>query len=152
VVLAIAVGSWALLDPLRAATGSAEDLAPALAQAILAILYIGGLEGLLVNLLPIRYLDGAKVMRWNRAVWGTVYAVVLFLWWQLLFNRDAAYADAFKQTGVVVVFAMLGFFMATTGVVWTYFWRRDRREEAAGAASAADMAEAAFPEADIETE
>ncbi len=148
-VLTASLVAWALLDPLRAATGNADAFFPALAQAVLGIVFIGGLESLLFGLLPIRFMDGAKVMGWSRRAWAIVYFVVVFLWWQLLLNRDEAYVDAFRQTGVLAVFAMLGFFMATTGVVWTYFWRRDRAAEAAGAA---DAAEAAIPEAEIDTE
>ena len=148
-VLAASLIAWALLDPLRAATGDADAFFPALAQAVLGIVFIGGLESLLFGLLPVKFMDGAKVMRWSRRAWALTYFVVVFLWWQLLLNRDEAYVNAFRQTGVVAVFAMLGFFMATTGVVWFYFWRRDRAEEVAEAANAA---ETAIPQSDIQSE
>ena len=128
-VLAASLIAWALLGLLRAATGDTDAFLPALAQTILGIVFIGGLESLLFGLLPIRFVDGAKVMGWSRRVWAAAYVVVVFLWWQLLFNRDEAYVDAFRQTGVVAVFAMLGFFMATTGAVWGYFRWRDGRTE-----------------------
>jgi hypothetical protein len=151
-VLAASLIAWALLDPLRAATADTDAFLPALAQAVLGIVFIGGLESLLFGLLPIRFMDGSKVMRWSRPVWALIYLLVVFLWVQLLLNRDEAYVDAFRQTGIVAVFVMLGFFMATTGVVWTYFWRRDRAEEAAERTKAADAAEAAIPASEIETE
>jgi hypothetical protein len=132
-VLAVGLVAFFLLDPLRAAIGTTDSFLPSLAESVLVILYIGGLESVAINLLPITYMDGAKVMRWNRLAWALSFSVAMFLWWQLLFNRNQEYADAFKQSGVLVVAAMLAFFMATTGVVWTYFRVRDAREARAAA-------------------
>jgi hypothetical protein len=130
-VLAVGVVAFVLLDPVRTAIGTNDGFLPSLAESVLVILYVGGLEGVAISLLPVTYLDGGLVMRWSRLGWALSYSFVLFLWWQLLFNRNQAYADAFKQTGVLAVVAMLGFFMATTGVIWTYFRIRDAREEKA---------------------
>jgi hypothetical protein len=136
-VLVVGLAAFVALDPLRTAIGSTNSFLPSLAESMLVILYVGGLEGVAVNLLPVTYMDGGAVMRWNRLGWALSYSVVLFLWWQLLFNRDKPYADAFKQTGVLAVAVMLAFFMATTGVVWTYFRVRDAREARAALATVA---------------
>jgi hypothetical protein len=52
----------------------------------------------------------------------------MFLWWQLLLNRDAAYVDAFRQTSVAAVIGVLVVFMLTTGVTWTFFRLREHPE------------------------
>jgi hypothetical protein len=127
-VLTVGLAAFALLDPLRTAIGDTDAFLPSLAESVLVILYIGALEGVAVNLLPITYMDGSKLMRWNRLAWALTYSGVLFLWWQLLFNRDQEYADAFRQSSVLAVATMLAFFMATTGVVWTFFRVRDARK------------------------
>jgi hypothetical protein len=131
VVLVVGLVAFVLLDPLRSAIGTSDAFLPSLAESVLVILYVGALEGVAVSLLPVTYMDGGTVWRWSRLGWALGYFVVVFLWWQLLFNRNQAYADAFKQTSVLAVASMLAFFMATTGVVWTYFRVRDAREERA---------------------
>ena len=129
-VLALGLGAFLLLGPLRTAIGNAgEAFVPSLAESVLVILYVGALEGLAVNLLPITYLDGARLWAWSRLRWALCYWLILFLWWQLLFNRDSQYADAFRQSGVLAVAALLGFFTLTTLVVWAAFRMRDARRE-----------------------
>jgi hypothetical protein len=129
-VLAVSLLAWLLLGPVRtlAADGSAL---PALAETILAMIVIGGLEGLFVAMIPLTFMDGATVMNWSRVAWIVVFGTVTFLWWQLLLNQDAAYAAALEQTNVRVVLATLGVFMLTTGLVWSYFRFRPKPVEPA---------------------
>jgi hypothetical protein len=72
-------------------------------------------------LLPLTFLDGAAVMAWSRAVWALAFGTVVFLWWQLLLNRDASYTAALEQTNVRIVLVTLGVWMLTTGLFWSYF-------------------------------
>jgi hypothetical protein len=99
-------------------------------ETILAMIVIGGLEGLFITMLPLTFMDGATVMRWSRIAWILVFGTVTFLWWQLLLNQDAAYAAAFDQTNVRVVLFTLGIFMLTTGGLWAYFRFRPTPAEA----------------------
>ena len=81
-VLAVGLVAFILLDPLRAAIGTTDSFLLSLAESVLVILYVGGLEGVAVNLLPVTYMDGAKVMRWSRLAWALSFSAVMFLWWQ----------------------------------------------------------------------
>jgi hypothetical protein len=128
-VLIISLLAWLLLGPVRAAAAGGEPL-PALAESILAMIVIGGLEGLFITMIPLTFLDGATVKNWSRLGWALVFGVVTFLWWQLLLNQDAAYLGAFEQTNVRVVLATLGVFMLTTGGLWSYFRFRPATAEA----------------------
>jgi hypothetical protein len=105
----------------QAAAGAGSTWYLALLDTILATIFVAGLEGLFFSLMPLRFMHGAIVMRWSRVVWALLFGLVAFLWWQLLINRDSAYADAFKQTSVLFALGLLAFFMATTGTTWTYF-------------------------------
>ncbi len=128
-VLIVSLLAWLLLGPVRAAAAGGEPL-PALAELILAMIVIGGLEGLFITMIPLTFLDGATVKDWSRLGWALVFGVVTFLWWQLLLNQDAAYLGAFEQTNVRVVLATLGVFMLTTGGLWSYFRFRPAPTEA----------------------
>jgi hypothetical protein len=85
------------------------------------VVFIAGLEGLVFTMLPLRFMDGAVVMRWSRLAWLAIFGTGVFLWWQLLLNRDAAYLDSFRQSSVHLVAIGLVLFMCTTGLVWGYF-------------------------------
>jgi hypothetical protein len=127
-LLVVSVLAWLLLGPVRVMAADGAPL-PALGETILAMIVIGGLEGLFVTMIPLRFLDGATVKSWSFVAWVLVFATVTFLWWQLLFNQNAAYAAAFQQTNVQVVLFTLGLFMLTTGGIWSYFRFRPRPAE-----------------------
>jgi hypothetical protein len=128
-VLVVSLLAWLLLGPVRVAAADGSPL-PALAETILAMIMIGGLEGLFITMIPLTFLDGATVKNWSRVGWAVVFGIVTFLWWQLLLNQDAAYIGAFEQTNVRVVLATLGVFMLTTGGLWSYFRFRPKQIEA----------------------
>jgi hypothetical protein len=135
-LLVVSVLAWLLLGPVRVLAAGGEAL-PAFAETILAMIVIGGLEGLFVTMIPLRFLDGSTVKSWSFVAWLLVFATVTFLWWQLLFNQNAAYVAAFEQSNVQVVLFTLGVFMLTTGGIWSYFRFRPSPPEASAEAEAA---------------
>ena len=148
-LLVVSVFAWLLLAPVRVLAEGGAPL-PALGETILAMVVIGGLEGLFITMIPLRFLDGSTVKSWSFVAWALVFATVTFLWWQLLFNQNAAYVAALEQTNVQVVLFTLGAFMLTTGSIWTYFrFRPSPAEEpeseavAAGEVTAETSAETA---------
>jgi hypothetical protein len=129
-LLLISVIAWFLLQPVRAAATDGSWLM-ALLDSVLAIIVVAGLEGLFFTMIPLRFMDGAVIMRWSRLAWALVFGTVTFLWWQLLLNQNGAYAAAFQQTSVQLVIGVLVLFMITTGGIWTYFRFHLPAEEAA---------------------
>jgi hypothetical protein len=119
-VLVVSVLAFLLLGPVREAARGGEPL-PALAESILAMIMVGGLEGLFITLVPLTFMDGAIVKDWSRVGWAITFGIVTFLWWQLLLNRTSSYLNAFQQTNVQVVLFTLVVFMLTTGGLWSYF-------------------------------
>jgi hypothetical protein len=128
-VLVISLLAWLLLGPVRGAAAGGEPL-PALAETILGMIVIGGLEGLFITMIPLTFMDGAVVKAWSRLGWAIVFGLVTFLWWQLLLNQSSSYLSAFEQTNVRVVLFTLAVFMLTTGGLWSYFRFRPRPAEA----------------------
>ncbi len=127
-LLVVSVAAWLLLGPVRAAAAGG-DWAPGLAETVLAMIVIGGLETLFVSMIPLRFMDGAAVMGWSRLAWALTFGAVTFLWWQLLLNQNHAYVSAMEQTNVQVVLATVVVFMLTTGGLWSYFRFRPARPE-----------------------
>jgi outer membrane biosynthesis protein TonB len=119
-VLVVSVLAFLLLGPVREAARGGEPL-PALAESVLAMIMVGGLEGLFITMIPLTFMDGAIVKDWSRIGWAISFGIVTFLWWQLLLNRTASYLNAFQQQNVQVVLFTLVVFMLTTGGLWSYF-------------------------------
>jgi hypothetical protein len=128
-LLVVSILAWLLLGPVRIAAADGAWV-PGLAETILAMIVIGGLETLFVSMIPLRFMDGATVMGWSRLAWALTFGAVTFLWWQLLLNQDHAYVQAMEQTNVQVVLGTLAVFMLTTGGLWSYFRFRPSPAEA----------------------
>ncbi len=125
-----------------------EHLGDSFMESLLAVVFIVGLEGLVFTLLPLRFMNGAAVMRWNKWVWAILFGSAMFLWFQLLLNRDQAYVDAWKHTSLRVLVAGIVLFMGFTAAMWLYFRWRARGDEAIDAEEAGvEMAETGPTEA-----
>src|SRR4029077_5571277 len=91
--IALSVACWLLLAPAR----SLPDGWPAdLVQAVAVVVFVGGMEGLLIDLMPIEAMDGAKIYRWSRIGWALLVLLSAFLVWHVLLNSHRAYFDSLR--------------------------------------------------------
>ena len=97
---------------------------------------MGGLEGVFYSLLPLTFMDGIVVWRWNRFVWALLFGVTTFLFWQLVINQYAAYMKAFEQPTVIAILLILAVYGTLTVVTWLYFKYRRARQESGGSGDA----------------
>ena len=104
--LIVAMLAWVALTPLRAATAVDPSPMPVLLETIAAILFIGGLEAVAFSLIPLSFMDGVTVFRWNKIVWVVLFGTAVFLFWQLVLNREGKYLEAFQQSSVLVCVAL----------------------------------------------
>jgi hypothetical protein len=76
--LALALVAWVVYSLLAPAAASAPDSVPLIiGLEFLAGVTVKGVSSLPLALLPLGTLDGAKVLRWRRAVWAVSYAIGL---------------------------------------------------------------------------
>jgi hypothetical protein len=119
-ILALALGAW-LLMPAVAQALAGSPLLATLAATTLAVIFIGGLEGLLIELVPIRFLRGAHVWAWRRSVWLVLFAIAGFAFVHILLHPGTDYL--FEVRGEAVAVAV-GFFIAFGALsvgAWAYF-------------------------------
>ncbi|HEX8004241.1 MAG TPA: FGLLP motif-containing membrane protein [Mycobacteriales bacterium] len=124
-VLAAALLAWLVWQPVNAAAedGSA-GLPLGLLDTTLAAIAIGGVQGLVVGLLPLRSLPGHAIARWDRRVWAAAYGLVLFVFLTLLLHPSSGFG---ADTHPVPFFTWLGLFVgfgAVSVAFWGYFARR----------------------------
>ncbi|HTJ74092.1 MAG TPA: hypothetical protein VL337_01900, partial [Acidimicrobiales bacterium] len=97
------------------------------AEAGLVLVFLWGVEGLVVAMLPMRFLAGRKVIEWNRAVWGILLFLGLFATVHVLLSPTSGYVGHTSgevAIGVTILFLVFG---AISVGLWAYFRYRPER-------------------------
>ena len=96
-------------------------------EAALVLIFLWGIEGLAVAMLPMRFLDGRKVIEWNRVVWAALMFLGLFSTIHILLTPSSGYVGhTTGQISVGVVVLSLIFGAISVGL-WSYFRYRPER-------------------------
>ncbi|HEU0132404.1 MAG TPA: FGLLP motif-containing membrane protein [Mycobacteriales bacterium] len=120
-VLLVAVVAWLAWLPVDHAVGTATPSLPlGLADSTLSAIALGGLEGLVVGLVPVRGLPGHAVFRWSRRAWVAAYTLVLFVFVHVLL-RSPAEESRPDLLLWAVLFVGYGF---VSVAFWAWFRRR----------------------------
>jgi hypothetical protein len=132
-VLAVCLGAWMARVPVSSMASRPD---PALWTLVLELLLGGvfllGLESLIVDLFPLRFLDGSRITAWNRIVWGVLFAVALFVLVHVLLSPGSGYVGRTENVGLrpVVIALFVGFGLFSLAF-WAYFRYRPSRDVAA---------------------
>lgn len=122
--LALSVVALAIVEPIRANNGAASSFAGQLAIGAGIIIFIGGIEGVVFNMIPIAMTDGGKLFAWRKPVWAATAIVAAFLAWHVLLNRDRQSFDALRQASSVSILVTFAFYSAISVGLWAFFRRR----------------------------
>jgi hypothetical protein len=126
-LLAVSIGAWLLLEPLRDATSGDDAWWAHVPGEAAAAIFVGGVEGLLFVLLPVRFTDGEKVFRWYRWLWFPLFLTPLFFFCWVILNPQAKEFDALLEGRVVFIASLVAIYAAVSGLCWAYFsFRRTR--------------------------
>ena len=123
-LLAVCVAAWLLIGPARELSEDCDGWLSAVPEGIAAALFVGGLEGLFFNMIPLQFMDGKKLWDWNKAAWVGMAGVTAFLFWHVLLNKEKAYFSALQQTTPLTALLIGGICLVLTLAVWLYFRMR----------------------------
>lgn len=126
--LALTLLCWLAIGPLRSANVDGNDALLSLAETVCVTVFIGGVEGLFFNMIPISVMDGSKIFKWRRSIWAGFALVAAFLFWHVLFNRDKSNFDALRQASSVTVLVLFAFYSFASVGLWWGFRRSDIRK------------------------
>ncbi len=127
--LAVALVAWVGFDVVsRDVTGADPSFLLLSADSFLAALFIGGLEGLLFGLIPLRFLPGARVKAWSWLAWGALMLAVLYAFVHVLLLPESGYLGRSTAASVTVTLALFIAFGVASGLFWLYFRLRPTRE------------------------
>jgi hypothetical protein len=128
-LLALSVGAWFLLIPLRHASSYSTHWWAHLPSDSAALIFAGGIEGLLFTMIPMRFTDGAKIFRWYRSLWVPLFLIPAFLFSWVLLNPAAKGFDAILEGRVILALCLVGAYAAGTLAFWAFFAIRGEEDE-----------------------
>jgi hypothetical protein len=117
-LLAICVGSWLVVDEVRNSNPSHFEV---FVEGVLIGILVGGIEGIFVNMIPIAYLDGHKIMRWNPLAWLALTLTATYLFWAVLLNDQRQYFSAIQETTPAIALIACGSCFLITCIAWLWF-------------------------------
>lgn len=145
--LTVAVAAWLIWIPVNhLAKGAGSNGIEVVLDDMLASIFVGGLVGTVVNLLPLRGLPGGTLVGWRRDAWAAVCFVALFL----LVDVELAPDSGPSHPGGAPVVTAVVLFLVFGGLSFGFREYFRRREQTAAVPAAVDpgIAAGAAPEAD----
>jgi hypothetical protein len=129
--IVLSVCAWLVVEPLRGSAAVSSSFFGQVGIAAGLIVFIGGLEGVAFNMIPLSVTDGGKLFRWKRSVWAAVALLAAFLFWHVLLNRNRQSFDALRQAESLAMLALFLLYTSLSVGLWAYFrWRLRRIEPA----------------------
>ena len=119
-LLVASLAAWTLAVPARSLAVRGFPGA-SLVYGMLVGIFVAGLEGVLLSLVPITFLDGATLLAWNRGVWLASFLAAAWLFFHVLINPGSAYLAALSEKKVLWLLATLGGYGALTLGTWWFF-------------------------------
>ncbi|MGC8466058.1 MAG: FGLLP motif-containing membrane protein [Acidimicrobiales bacterium] len=127
-MLCVSIIAWILRQPLSSLAGSDHvSFLVAGIDATLVSVFIAGVQGALISLLPLKFLPGRDLYRWNRPAWAVLFAVTVFAFVHLLLGQGSSYVGTIAGVSAAVVFSAI-FVILTLGT-WVFFYFYDQKRE-----------------------
>jgi hypothetical protein len=124
--------AWLALQPVAAAAAeNGKTFGTILVENILGGIFWTALDSLVIAMLPMRLLQGEKVIGWSRAAWAGLYGLTLLAFVHILLRPSTGYvantsvSPPYVVVGLFVAFALFSF------AFWGYFRFRSHPEVAA---------------------
>lgn len=109
--LVIAVLAWFAWVPVHGAAANPDaGFITVVAADLLASLFVGGLVGSVIGLLPLRFLPGGTLVEWSRAAWAVTFGIAVFglLEVELRPQSTAAHPGKAPIVTAIVLFVLFG--------------------------------------------
>jgi hypothetical protein len=95
---------------------------------LLGSVFVGGLVGNVIGLMPLRFLPGGTLIQWNRGAWAATFGIAVFGLIEVELRPQSASAHPGSAPVVTAVVLFVFFGGITAGLRW-YFSRREHDRE-----------------------
>ena len=106
-MLGVSLAAWLLVVPIRALAENYDAAVPAFFEGIAVTLFVAGLQGTFLNMIPLSFMDGQKIWRWRKVAWAGLTIATALLFWHVLINSDQSYLRALSSTVSAAAFGIL---------------------------------------------
>jgi hypothetical protein len=119
-MLGIALAAWFSLGAVRT-PGIQPSPAAAIAESVFAALTVGAIEAIVFGLVPMRYLHGGAIFRWNRVRWAALYVPGLFAYWLVVLNPANGFLDEGHPAPFLTAVGLFVVFGLASIAFWAWF-------------------------------
>jgi hypothetical protein len=119
--LGAALLAWIALTWLRGLGMPSDGFGVVLLTNAFAATLVAGLEAAAFALMPLRFLPGYVLYRWNRPVWALLWAVSLFAFFHILIGPTSGYVSQLSPAGFLAAVGVFAAFGALSIGTWLYF-------------------------------
>ena len=131
--MVVAVVAWLAWLPVNAlARSHGGDALVVVADDVLGSIFVGGLVGSVISLIPIDFLPGKVIANWHRGVWALIFFVATFL----LLEVELRPASGPTHPGHASLETVVALFVLFGGATFLLRWYFERRARSAPAAEA----------------
>ncbi|HEX5088481.1 MAG TPA: FGLLP motif-containing membrane protein [Nocardioides sp.] len=129
--LVVALGAWVAFEPVAHAANSAHpSLGVLVADSFLAALFVGGIEGMLFSLIPLRFLPGHRVKQWGWVPWALLTVLTAYVFVHVLLTPASGYLGRSTAATTNLTIALFAGFGVFSMGFWAWFrFRPDKPEE-----------------------
>jgi hypothetical protein len=121
-VLGLALGAWLGFAQVVSRANEADPSFGVLAaDSLLGCLFIGGIEGLLFSLIPLRFLPGHRVRQWGWVPWGLLTLATAYLFVHVLLVPESGYLGRSTAATTTVTIALFATFGVASCIFWAWF-------------------------------
>lgn len=143
-LLFLSLASWLALLPVSAAAAeTGRTLGTIFTENVLAGIFWAALDSLVIAMLPLRLLQGAKVVGWSRAAWAALYGLTLLMFVHILLRPSTGYVSDTSVSPPYVVIGLFVAFAVFSFGFWGYF--RFRRSDTEAPADEVERAPGPVP-------
>lgn len=128
-LLVLSFASWMALQPVAAAAAeNGKTFGSILVENILGGIFWCALDSLVIAMLPMRLLQGEKVIGWSRAAWAGLYGLTLLAFVHILLRPSTGYVSNTSVSPPYVVIGLFVAFAVFSFGFWGYFRFRSNAE------------------------
>jgi hypothetical protein len=122
--LAVAILAWFVWIPTNHFAGLHPGNIPVgIVDDVLGSIFVGGLVGTVIGLMPLEFMPGGALLKWRKDVWAIVFFVALFLLVEVELNPDSGPTHHGGAPIVTAIVLFVGF-GGSTWLMRRYFIKR----------------------------
>jgi cell division septation protein DedD len=119
--LGAAVAGWLGLTWFHGLGLNSQDPVVTLVATACAAVAVSGLEATAFGLMPMRFMPGYAVYRWNRVAWAVLWGISLFGFLHILIAPTSGYVSQLSPAAFAAALGVFAAFGAVSILTWGYF-------------------------------